>query len=104
MHASGYICIRAGADIAVDATDAADLANILQELGETSPRGVIKTWWLGEFQKTGPWWYRISNLDTHGPHIALWLVGQLCTRGWEVFQVDPGQPAVYHLRRTQRSD
>ncbi len=100
MPTSGYICIHAAAEIAIDATDSADLAQILQELGETSPRGVIKTWWLGEFQKTGPWWYRISNLDTHGPHIALWVVGQLCVRGWEVFQVDRTPYTIYHLRRT----
>ena len=100
MHASGYICIHAGADLTVDATDSADIAVILQELGELMPRAAIKTWWLGEFKQAGPWWYRISNLDVLGPRIGFWLVGQLGARGWEVFQVEQGNPATYHLRRT----
>ena len=99
MQATAYICIHAGADVAVEATESADLAEILQECGEVMPKALIKTSWLGEFKKTGPWWYRITNVDTHGPRIGLWLVRELCARGWEVFQVGHGTPTTYDLRR-----
>lgn len=99
MHASAYMCIHAGLDLSVDTTDPADVAGVLQELGELMPRAIIKSWCIGEFKLTGPWWYRVSNLETRGPLIGLWMVGQLCARGWEVFQVNQGDPTNYHLRR-----
>lgn len=100
MHASGYIGIHAGLDVSVETTDAADVAVIIQELGDLMPRAIVKSWWLGEFQLSGPSWYRVSGLESHGPRIGLWLVGRLCARGWEVFQVDQGNPTTYHMRRT----
>ena len=100
MHASAYVCIHAGQDLSVDATDSTDVAVVLQALGEFMPRATIKSWCLGEFKRTGPWWYRVTNLETRGPVIGLWLVGQLCARGWEVFQVNQGDPTSYHLRRS----
>jgi hypothetical protein len=63
------------------------------------PAAVIASRWFGEFKLAGPCWYRVSNLDSNGPRIGLWVVSQLCARGWEVFQVDPGFPSTYHLRR-----
>ena len=99
MQASAYLCIHAGSDISVETTDPAEVAVVLQELGELVPRAIITTWWLGEFKLSGPLWYRVSNLESHGPVIGLWLVGQLCSRGWEVFQVHQGNFTTYHLRR-----
>jgi hypothetical protein len=99
VQASAYLCIRAGADISVETTDATEVAVVLQELGELVPRATIKSWWVGEFKLSGPWWYRISDVEPHGPAIGLWLVGQLCSRGWEVFQVHQGNFTTYHLRR-----
>ena len=98
MHTSAYMCIHAGSDLSVETTDPAEVAVVLQELGELVPRAMIKSWWLGEFNLSGPWWYRVTDLESHGPVIALWLVGQLCGRGWEVFQVNQA-PTTYHLRR-----
>ena len=100
MHASAYLCIHAGSELAVETTDPTELAGVLQELGELMPKATIKSWWLGELKQSGPWWYRVSNVETRGPVIGLWLVGQLCARGWEVFQVHQGEPTTYHLRRT----
>jgi hypothetical protein len=100
VHASAYMCIHAGPEISVSTTDPTEIAEVLQQLGELMPRAMIKSWWLGEFKLSGPWWYSVSNVGTHGPVIALWLVGQLCGRGWEVFQVNQGDPTSYHLRRT----
>lgn len=99
MHSSAYMCIRASLDLSVETTDSSDVAVVLQELGELMPRAVIRSWCIGEFKLVGPWWYRVSNLETRGPVIGLWLVGQLCARGWEVFQVNQGEPISYHLRR-----
>jgi len=100
VHASAYLCIHAGPDISIETTDSTELAGVLQELGELLPRALIKSWWLGEFKLSGPWWYRLSNLEPHGSVIGLWLVGQLCRRGWEVFQVNQGNVTTYHLRPT----
>ena len=100
MPASAYLCIHAGSDLSVETTDPADVAVLLMELGEAMPSATLKSWWLGEYRLTGPWWYRVSNLDSHGRRVGLWLVGQLCARGWEVFQVDQGDLTTYHLRRT----
>ena len=100
MHASAYLCIHAGLDVSIETTDSTEVAGILQELGELLPRALIKSWWLGEFKLSGPWWYRLSNLEPHGSVIGLWLVGRLCGRGWEVFQVNQGAVTTYHLRRT----
>jgi hypothetical protein len=100
MHASAYLSIHTGAEISVETTDPNEVAGIIQEMGEHLPKALVKSWWLGEFKLSGPWWYRISNLDSHGPVIGLWLVGQLCRRGWEVFQVNQGTVTTYHLRLT----
>jgi hypothetical protein len=43
VHASAYLCIRAGADISVETTDATEVAVALQELGELVPRATIKS-------------------------------------------------------------
>jgi len=104
MHASAYLCIHAGLDLSVDTTDPTDVAVLLQELGELMPKAVSRSWCFGEFKLTGPWWYRVSNLETRGPLIGLWLVGELCARGWEVFQVNQGDPTSYHLRHIARSE
>ena len=104
MHASAYMCIHAGLEVSVDATDPTDVAAVLRDLGELMPRAVVRSWCFGEFKLTGPWWYRVSNLETRGPVIGLWLVGELCARGWEVFQVSQGDPTSYHLRHIARSD
>ena len=104
MHASAYTCIRAGVDVSVDTTDPNDVAAVLRELGELMPRAIVRSWCFGEFKLTGPWWYRVSNLETRGPLIGPWLVGELCGRGWEVFQVNQGDPTSYHLRHIARSE
>lgn len=103
MAASAYLCIHAGSDISVEATDSTEVAMVLQELGALMPRAIINSWWLGEFKQSGPWWYRVSNLESHGPVIGLWLVGQLSGKGWEVFQVNQGNLTTYHLRRIASS-
>jgi hypothetical protein len=99
MSASAYICVRAGAEVVIDATDPSDVALALQEMLDLAPKALIRNWWLGEFKASGPGWYRVANVEPHGPAIGLWLVGQLGARGWEVFQVDQGRPISYHLRR-----
>jgi hypothetical protein len=99
VQASAYLCIHAGSDISVETTDSTEVAVVLQELGGLVPRATINSWWLGEFKLSGPWWYRVSNLEPHGAVIGLWLVGQLCSKGWEVFQVNQGNLTTYHLRR-----
>lgn len=99
MKTSAYMCITVGADVSVETTDPTEVAEVLVELGELLPWALIKSWWLGELKMAGPWWYRVSNLESHGPVIGLWLVGRLCVRGWEVFQVHQGTAKVYHLRR-----
>ena len=97
MHASAYTSIHAGSEVSVSTTDPTAVAEALQQLGELMPRALIKSWWLGEFKLSGPGWYSGTSVGTHGPAIGLWLVGQLCSKGWEVFQVNQGDTTGYHL-------
>ena len=99
MHASAYMCIHAGPEISVSTTDPTEIAEVLQQLGEHAE---------GHDQELVAWRIqavravvvqRFKRGDSW-PRDGLWLVGQLCGRGWEVFQVNQGDPTGYHLRRT----